>query len=398
MELATDLNIARNCIQKQIEGLNGLFQVLETPNFSNIIDHCVDTCRSGGRIAVAGVGKNSYIAEKAVASMASLGILSIPLNISYCSHGDFGIIGPRDFVIHLSRSGNTAEMLEAIHYLSNIRPTVKQALIHCNSKRQHSEVDFDIWCGDVIEGDEHGLAPTTSTTSILCVMDALTTEVSSRLGFEALDFFKYHPGGSLGKSFSKVGFIYKTTNIINGKFYVGQCSNDPRKKYLGSGKILLQAIEKYGRENFRREILQYAAQEDLNFLEQIWIEKLRAQELGYNILPGGNGGWQAANAKPNGMLGKKHSPDAKRKMSEQKKAYLQTANGHPRTGQKHTAETKQRLSELRKNVQPSNVRKLIGPDGTTYKNITEAKEKTNLGFRRIEKFLKDPSSGWKIQP
>jgi group I intron endonuclease len=288
-------------------------------------------------------------------------------------------------------------MVEVIDYVSSVFPNVKQILLHCNSQKEKSGADIEIWCGDIQEGDKFGLAPTATTTALLCMLDVLAVELSHRIGFGALDFFKFHPGGSLGASFTKVGFIYKTTNLINGKFYVGQCSNDPRGKYLGSGKILLEAIEKYGKENFRREILQFAEQDDLNDLERIWIKKLRAQELGYNILPGGSGGWRASNAKPNGMLGKKHSPETKTKMSEKKKAYLQDIGTHPRTGQKHSDDTKRRLSELRKNVQPSNVRRLIGPDGTTYRNITEAKEKTNLGFRIIEKLLKDPGSGWKVQ-
>lgn len=84
--------------------------------------------------------------------------------------------------------------------------------------------------------------------------------------------------------------VYKTTNAINGKFYVGQDSkNDP--SYLGSGVLLKKAIEKYGKENFVKEILEVCnTKQQLNEREIFWIEETRAREVGYNIAEGGHGG------------------------------------------------------------------------------------------------------------
>jgi group I intron endonuclease len=84
--------------------------------------------------------------------------------------------------------------------------------------------------------------------------------------------------------------IYKTTNIINGKFYVGKDEkNNP--DYLGSGKILKLAINKNGRENFKKKILEVCeTRENLNDREKYWIESLSATTLGYNITEGGTGG------------------------------------------------------------------------------------------------------------
>ncbi len=84
--------------------------------------------------------------------------------------------------------------------------------------------------------------------------------------------------------------IYKTTNNINGKFYVGKdCKN--KKSYLGSGKILRQAIQKYGKENFKKEILEICSSlEELEIREKYWIAKLDAVNIGYNITEGGTGG------------------------------------------------------------------------------------------------------------
>lgn len=84
--------------------------------------------------------------------------------------------------------------------------------------------------------------------------------------------------------------IYKTTNLINGKFYIGQDSND-NPNYLGSGLLLKKSIEKYGRENFIKETLEVCqTKEQLNEREIFWIEETNAKVLGYNIADGGHGG------------------------------------------------------------------------------------------------------------
>jgi len=88
--------------------------------------------------------------------------------------------------------------------------------------------------------------------------------------------------------------IYKTTNTINGKFYVGKDSkNNPA--YFGSGMILQKAIAKYGKENFKKEILEYCSVESINDQEIFWIDKLNAIGDGYNITSGGEGGDTTSN-------------------------------------------------------------------------------------------------------
>jgi hypothetical protein len=84
--------------------------------------------------------------------------------------------------------------------------------------------------------------------------------------------------------------IYKTTNLINGKYYVGKDEkNNP--EYLGSGKILKQSIAKHGVTNFKKEILEICeTREELNKREIYWINSLSATTIGYNITDGGTGG------------------------------------------------------------------------------------------------------------
>jgi group I intron endonuclease len=86
--------------------------------------------------------------------------------------------------------------------------------------------------------------------------------------------------------------IYKTTNLINNKIYIGQDSkNNPN--YLGSGLLLKKAIKKYGKDNFTKEILEHCySKEELDTQEQYWISKFDSIDLdiGYNIMKGGEGG------------------------------------------------------------------------------------------------------------
>lgn len=88
------------------------------------------------------------------------------------------------------------------------------------------------------------------------------------------------------------GYIYKTTNKLNGKFYIGKhkaSKHDP--DYLGSGNYIIAAIKKYGKENFSNEVIDTAESlNELNEKEKKWIRDLDAQNKGYNIAPGGDGG------------------------------------------------------------------------------------------------------------
>lgn len=125
--------------------------------------------------------------------------------------------------------------------------------------------------------------------------------------------------------------IYKTTNNINGKIYVGKCeTGDPN--YLGSGLLLQKAIQKYGRDSFKRETLQVCkTRQELNQAEIEWIFKLDATnpKIGYNIAKGGMGG--ALYHKK----GKEHS--------QYGKGYLREGEKNGMYGKKHSAETLEKI-------------------------------------------------------
>jgi len=134
--------------------------------------------------------------------------------------------------------------------------------------------------------------------------------------------------------------IYKTTNLINGKFYVGQDSNN-NPEYYGSGTAFKLALKKYGKENFIKETLEVCStQKELNEREKYWIKETKAQELGYNLAEGGFGVSNMSNEIKQKISkskkGKKLSEETRKKMSEANKR------------KKHTEETKRKLSEINK--------------------------------------------------
>lgn len=161
-------------------------------------------------------------------------------------------------------------------------------------------------------------------------------------------------------------YIYRITNKINGKTYIGQHKykklND---KYMGSGKLIKRAIEKYGLENFKKEILVFNVpkKEHADILEKTFIASEREKgKAEYNIADGGNGG-KIYDVAP--FKGEHHSEEARRKMSEAKK-------GKPSAfkGKCHSEETKRKMSEARKG-RPSN-RKGVHLSDEIKMNMSEA--------------------------
>lgn len=143
--------------------------------------------------------------------------------------------------------------------------------------------------------------------------------------------------------------IYKTTNLINGKFYVGlDTKNDPN--YLGSGLLLKKAIQRYGREQFRKEILEECKTvEELRDREIFWINKLSAQNpnVGYNVADGGLGGDTFTNNPNKSQIRKKlrknHSAETKEKISKNNWNSKTKGEGHFKTGTKWTSEQREKM-------------------------------------------------------
>jgi len=134
------------------------------------------------------------------------------------------------------------------------------------------------------------------------------------------------------------GYIYETTNLINGKTYIGQHKKDEFDiHYRGSGKLITQAISRYGKENFKTIVLEWCESiEELNEREIYYIALYRAQNKAeYNISDGGLGTKGLVEEK-NPFFGKKHTAQTKKLMSQIKKSIK--GKDHPLYGRKMSPE------------------------------------------------------------
>lgn len=145
--------------------------------------------------------------------------------------------------------------------------------------------------------------------------------------------------------------IYKTTYLVNNKFYIGKHYQVTSgfDGYLGSGDILLLAIKKYGRENFIRETIEYCTSANVDDREKYWIAELSATDknIGYNITFGGRGGHKGIKRSNEtkrkiGLCKKGNSYMLGKKMSEESKQ--KNRNSHQ--GKKHSKETREKISKI----------------------------------------------------
>jgi arabinose-5-phosphate isomerase len=164
-------------------------------DFSKAVDLIA---KSKGRIIVTGMGKPGFIAQKVSATMSSTGTPSLFLHPAEALHGDLGRVTREDVIIAFSNSGETEEVIRLIPILKKIG--AKLISVTGNKKStlaKNSNYVIDSFVDN--EACPMGLAPTTSTTAMLALGDAISVALIEKKNFQPKDFALYHPGGSLGK-------------------------------------------------------------------------------------------------------------------------------------------------------------------------------------------------------
>lgn len=159
-----------------------------------------------GRVVVTGMGKSGHVAHKIAATLASTGTPALFVHPGEASHGDLGMIVPEDVVIALSNSGETAELTDLIAYTRRFSiPLI--AITRGEQSSLSGAADVTLLLPPEPETCPMGLAPTTSTTMMLALGDALAVAALESKGFTADDFRNFHPGGKLGKILLRVNEI-----------------------------------------------------------------------------------------------------------------------------------------------------------------------------------------------
>ena len=176
------------------------------PSFLAAVQLVVDAIRDGdGSLVVTGLGKSGLIGQKLSATFASTGTPSHFLHPVEAMHGDLGRVRRGDAVMLLSFGGNTEELVTLAELLKQdgvpmVALTKNEG--PGNGLSRHATVTLPV--GDITEACPHELAPTSSTTAMLALGDALALAVSRARRFTANDFQKFHPGGGVGRQLTPV--------------------------------------------------------------------------------------------------------------------------------------------------------------------------------------------------
>ncbi len=166
-----------------------------TPAFSKV---CRVLCATTGKVILLGVGKSGHIARKIAATMASTGTPAIFLHPTECAHGDIGTIEATDTILALSHSGSSDEILAIVPALRAIGATIVAMTGRADSALAQ-EADFHLTVETTTEACPLGLAPTTSTTAMLAMGDAIAIALLEIKNFSPGDFARSHPAGKLGR-------------------------------------------------------------------------------------------------------------------------------------------------------------------------------------------------------
>ncbi|MBL9124994.1 MAG: KpsF/GutQ family sugar-phosphate isomerase [Planctomycetaceae bacterium] len=193
------LRYGREIIQIEAETLQQVAARLGT-DFCQAVDR-LHRCR--GSVIVSGIGKAGLIGQKITATLASTGTRSHFLHPAEAMHGDLGRVHPDDIVLLLSQSGETEEVTRLLPWLHKI-PVAILAVTGRRTNTLGRSAHVVLELGPVKEACALGLAPSTSTTAMLAIGDALALVASRMRDFRREDFARFHPGGSLGQQLSQV--------------------------------------------------------------------------------------------------------------------------------------------------------------------------------------------------
>lgn len=202
---AADLSAARRVFDMAGEAIAALSQSLDAA-FSQAVDTILGI---KGRVIVSGMGKSGHVARKIAATLASTGTPAYFVHPGEASHGDLGMVTREDAVLMLSYRGETTELGDLMTHAKRLQiPLIGIAGNRHSTLLQTADIALVL--PSAREACPMGLAPTTSTTMMLVLGDALAVALMERRGFTADQYRDFHPGGSLGKALIRVSDLMHT--------------------------------------------------------------------------------------------------------------------------------------------------------------------------------------------
>src|SRR3989454_9155268 len=168
-------------------------------NFSRAVELIKQTVDARGKVVVVGVGKSGHIGAKIASTLTSTGSPAVVLDSSNALHGDLGMIADGDVVLALSASGETEEILRVLPAIARFQVRI---IAMCGNPKSTLAQNAHLFLDVNIEQEACplNLAPTSSTTVMLALGDALAMVLLEARGFNKEDFAKFHPAGVIGRS------------------------------------------------------------------------------------------------------------------------------------------------------------------------------------------------------
>ena len=205
----TFVQAAKKVLQTEADALGILKN--ELPNdFSHLVKLILSL---NGRVIVSGVGKSGHIGNKIAATLASTGTPAFFIHATEASHGDLGMITENDLCLLISNSGETSEIFDILTHAR--RFNIPVATISSNSESTLVKAaDFKLCLPVVDEACPIGMAPTTSTTMMLALGDALAVALMEAKKFNTENFKVFHPGGKLGAKMMTVSQVMHKSDTL----------------------------------------------------------------------------------------------------------------------------------------------------------------------------------------
>ena len=200
---------AKKVLQTEADALETLKNDL--PNdFSDLVKLILNL---NGRVIVSGVGKSGHIGNKIAATLASTGTPAYFVHATEASHGDLGMITEKDLCLLISNSGETSEIFDIVAHAR--RFSIPVATISSNTASTLVKAaDFKLCLPVVEEACPIGMAPTTSTTMMLALGDALAVALMEAKNFNTENFKVLHPGGKLGAKMMMVSQVMHKSDAL----------------------------------------------------------------------------------------------------------------------------------------------------------------------------------------
>jgi arabinose-5-phosphate isomerase len=185
--------------------------------------------RCAGRIAITGTGKSADVGQKIAGTLNSTGTRAYVLDVTRAVHGDLGMVHPNDIVLALSYSGESEEVIRLLGPLRQLAQGIV-AITSSASSTLGQGADVAVLLGTLDEVCPLGLAPSTSTTVMIAVGDALAFVLSRMRDFTKEDFARYHPAGSLGRRLVKVEAVMRRDQELR----LASCDDTVRQVFAGA--------------------------------------------------------------------------------------------------------------------------------------------------------------------